>query len=115
MTNYHTGHDAEQVAAQYVADRGYIITATNWKTRNCEVDIIATKSKIVYFIEVKFRKNSGQGSGLDYITPKKMSQMQFAAQIWVSQHNFSGDYRLAAIEVSGDPMYVTAFLPDLSV
>lgn len=99
-TNYSTGHEAEQVAARYLESKGFVIEEINWKTPACEVDIIAVKDKVMYFVEVKYRKSSDQGSGFDYITPKKLQQMKFAAACWVQMNKYHGDYEIAAIELS---------------
>lgn len=102
MTNYQSGHDAEKQAAAYLKDHGFKIVELNWKTRYCEIDIVASKDKIVWFVEVKSRRNASQGYGYEYITPKKLQQMQFAAHMWVQNQNWSGDYRLAVISIDGD-------------
>ena len=111
-TNYAHGHHAEKVAADYISDRGYEILGLNWKTKWCEIDIIAKKDRVIYLIEVKYRKTNAQGEGLDYITPNKMKQMQFAADLWVYQYDWDGEYQLAAIEVSGDSFRVTNFVTE---
>lgn len=112
-TNYHAGYEAENVAAQYLKKLGYKIIERNWQTPRCEIDIIVSKHSTVYFVEVKYRKTNLQGGGLDYITPKKLTQMQFAAQSWVSSSQYEGEYQLSALEVSGDDFEVTNFLPDI--
>lgn len=113
MSNYTAGHEAEKVAAEYVESEGYRVKELNWKTRYCEIDIVAEKDKCVYFIEVKYRERSVWGGGLDYITPQKIKQMSFAAEMWVTDHGWPGDYQLAAIELGGLPPTVTNFLTDL--
>lgn len=112
MTNYAAGHAAEDVAIEYLQGQGYMVLDKNWRTRYCEIDIVARNKKTVYFVEVKYRRTNSQGSGLDYITPKKLQQMQFAAEMWVSEHRWRGEYRLAALEVSGLDYRVTNFLAD---
>lgn len=113
MTNYQSGHDAEKLAADHLASLGFKTKELNWKTRYCEIDIVAEKSKTMYFVEVKARKTNTHGSGLEYITPKKLEQMSFAAELWVAEHNWPHDYQLAAIELSGIPPTITNFLTDL--
>lgn len=114
MTNYAHGHDAEQVAAEWLEHKGYKILALNWKRPRAEIGIVAqTRDGLVLFTEVKYRESSNQGSGLDYITPKKLNQMRFAAELWVTMHKYSGEYTLAALEVSGENYAVTDFLEDL--
>lgn len=113
MTNYSTGHEAEKWAAEYLKQKGYKIIEVNWKTRYCEIDIIATKNNTIYLTEVKHRKNSAYGTGLDYINTKKLKQMHFAAEMWVSDNKWQGNYQLAAIELSGPNYDVTNFLTEL--
>ena len=100
MTNYATGHDAEKAAAEYLEEQGYKILELNWRTKYCEIDIVASKDKRIYLVEVKSRKTLFQGSGMDYITRKKLNQMKFAAEMWVSKHKWQGDYQLAAVSIS---------------
>lgn len=113
MTNFAHGREAEAAAAAYLEKQGYAIIEQNWRTRYCEIDIVARKKKTVYFVEVKYRQNEAQGQGLEYITPKKLGQMRFAAEMWVQEHDWKHDYDLAAIEVSGPGYEVTNFLSEL--
>jgi len=113
MTNYSVGHEAEKHAAKYLEKLGYKIIALNWRTRVCEIDIVAEKSKITYFVEVKYRNQSHQGTGLEYVTQQKLQQMQFAAECWVQEQKWQGDYELSAIELFGDEFEVTNFLPNI--
>ena len=112
MTNFQTGHDAEKVAADFLLAHGYEIIELNWRTPVCEIAIVAKRNKTIYFVEVKYRSNNHQGTGLDYITSKKLKQMEFSAQCWVQEEKWTGDYRLSAIEVSND-FKVTDFIEDI--
>jgi putative endonuclease len=113
MTSFDTGRQAETAAAAYLKQQGYAIVAQNWRTRWCEIDIIAQKDRAVYFCEVKYRQTANQGGGLDYITPKKLQQMRISAESWVHLTGWSGEYQLAAVEVSGDEFIITAFIDDI--
>jgi uncharacterized protein (TIGR00252 family) len=100
------GQGAESRVANFLEKAGYKILGRNWRTKVCEIDIVASKDKIVYFVEVKYRSSEKQGSGLDYITTKKLKQMHFAAEIWVQQNKWENDYRLLAAEVSDSAMKI---------
>lgn len=110
MSNYVTGHSAEVRASEYLKQLGFKIRELNWKTKYCEIDIVAEKNKAMYFVEVKYRRNNKHGYGLDYVTTKKLSQMRFAAEMWVNNHNWSGEYQLGAIGIDGDDI---TFLEEL--
>jgi uncharacterized protein (TIGR00252 family) len=113
MTNVAHGQRSEEVAAAYLHDLGYAIIDRNWRTKWCEIDIVARYQNSLYFVEVKYRHSSAYGNGLDYITPQKLQRMSRAAESWVQAHHWPGDYRLSAIEVSGGQFVVSAWLPDL--
>jgi Holliday junction resolvase-like predicted endonuclease len=113
MTTFETGRLAEAAAAAFLVRKGFVILNQNWRTRMCEIDIIALRDTELCFCEVKYRQTNRQGSGLEYITPKKLAQMRFAAQSWVHAHAWQNDYQLAAIEVSGPKFHITNAVKDL--
>lgn len=107
----HIGRAAEQTAAQYLRRHGFEVLTQNWRTRWCEIDVVAVRGSMVYFVEVKYRRSADWGSGLDYVTPRKVQQMYFAAEFWLACHRHNGEARLAAIELSGQPPQVTGWAP----
>lgn len=103
MSTTQLGKTAEDVVGKKLKNDGYTIIAQNWRTKYCEIDIVASKQDIVYFVEVKYRKNSQWGDGFDAITPKKLKQMGLSARIWISSNDWQGDALLMAASVAGDP------------
>ena len=114
MTTFDVGRQAEAAAASFLERKGCTVIGQNWRTRWCEIDVIASRDDCVYFCEVKYRSTTRQGAGLDYITPKKLRQMRFAAEMWVHQNSWRGEYSLCAIEVSGPGFRVTNVVKDLA-
>lgn len=102
MSNYLAGHNAEKRAADYLKTQGFHILELNWKTKYCEIDIVAKKTGIIYFVEVKYRRSARQGYGFEYITPKKLQQMRFAAELWVHNQSWIGEYQLAAVSLDAE-------------
>lgn len=106
------GRIAEGVAADYLTRQGYKIVARNWRNKFCEIDIIAQKDGATYFVEVKYRKNNRHGDGIAAITPKKLEQMKFAAQIYIvdtitdSKEIWNFPYEFMAISLHGRPPVV---------
>jgi uncharacterized protein (TIGR00252 family) len=94
------GKSAENRVAKFLRAQGFKVLNQNWRTKVCEIDIIASKNEIICFVEVKYRSSDKQGEGMEYITFKKIQQMQFAAEIWNQQNNWEGDWRLLAASVS---------------
>jgi uncharacterized protein (TIGR00252 family) len=104
------GDIAEDQACKYLKKNKYKIIDRNWRTRYCEVDIIAEKDRIIYFVEVKYRRNNNQGGGLAAVNLAKQKQMAFAAEIWISNHGHSQDAYLAVISLGGDFPKVEDFI-----
>jgi uncharacterized protein (TIGR00252 family) len=109
VTTKKIGDEAERAAAIHLEGLGYEIIDRNWKTKWCEIDIIAQKDKVIYFVEVKYRRTDGQGGGIAAITPKKLDRMKFATRLWMQRYG-QNDARLSVIEVSGARFTVTQFL-----
>lgn len=105
MTTRQIGDKGEQAAADWLTARGHEIVARNWRTRYCEIDIVSVKGEVLYFTEVKYRKNDDFGDGLAAITAKKQRQMRFAAELFLADKpECSGmAAKLLAASVSGDP------------
>ena len=110
MTTRQIGDKGEQAAADWLTARGHEIVARNWRTRYCEIDIVSAKGEVLYFTEVKYRKNDDFGDGLAAITAKKQRQMRFAAELFLAgKPEYSGmAAKLLAASVSGDPPAVQA-------
>jgi putative endonuclease len=95
------GKNAEDSVANYLMSQGFKVLEQNWKTPKCEIDIIAIKDNCIYFVEVKYRGTNLQGDGFEYVTPAKIKQMSYAANLWVATNNWEGEYCLSAAAVSG--------------
>lgn len=113
MKTTNTGYRAEIAAAEYLKTQKFKILDQNWRTRYCEIDIVAKRKDCIYFVEVKYRKNNDYGSGLDYITYSKQKQMALSAELWVTANSWQGEYCLCGAEVSGEEFLVTNIIFDL--
>lgn len=102
------GRQAEAVAAEYLAANGFKVIDRNWKTKLCEIDIVAIRGNDLCFIEVKYRGNYNAGTGMDAITRTKLAQMKKAAIIYCQSHPQTANLnpRLLAVSLSGLPPVV---------
>lgn len=111
ITTKQIGDDAETTAASYLVGLGHEIMVRNWKTKFCEIDIVSKLGDVIYFTEVKYRNKPNQGGGLDMITPKKLRQMKFAAELYVSSNKISDtNLCLSVISSTGNPPRVEDYL-----
>lgn len=74
------GARGEDAVCEYLVRQGHEIIARNHKTYFYEIDIVSVKDKMIYFTEVKYRKNADFGGGLMAINTKKQKQMRYAAE-----------------------------------
>lgn len=101
------GDRAETEVANYLVRQGHEILERNWKTKVCEIDIISLHGDNVYFTEVKYRKKAEHGDGFAAITPKKLKQMTFAAELYMTKWGMKAKQpHLAAAAVTGDTFAV---------
>lgn len=105
------GYEAETMAATYLQRLGYTIIERNWRRPSCEIDLIVKRHKTIYLVEVKYRTRINQGSGLEYITRQKLTHMRRAAERWVQETKWPGNYQLAVVAILGPQFTVTDWLP----
>src|SRR5438128_1151354 len=87
MADHHElGKRGEELAASWLADKGYKILHRNWRAFQNEIDIIATKGKFVHFVEVKTREFTPFGFPEDNVTKTKFRNLMRAANIYLRQH-----------------------------
>ncbi len=105
------GAIAEQLVGDYLTSSGHTVLHKNWRTKYCEIDIISRFRNTVFFTEVKYRRQSSHGDGLDAITTKKLKQMEFSARVFQAASNLKGvNMRLAVASVSGIPPQIEHYL-----
>ena len=100
------GRQAEHAAADYLRRNGYDVISQNWRTKTCEIDIVARRDRAIYFVEVKYRRSDESGDGLAAITATKLAQMKYAAKVYLqlmTRQTSRLDPHLLAISMSGDP------------
>jgi putative endonuclease len=94
------GDLGEQLAAEYLIQRGYEIPVRNYRTKYGEVDLIASQGDTLAFVEVKAR--SGTRFGLPYEAVNVSKQMRIcrAAGDYLSKNSgFKMNVRFDIIEV----------------
>ncbi len=95
------GRQAEERAAAYLERHGFAILARNWRTRWCELDLVARRGEVIHIVEVKYRSNPAYGSGFDYITTDKRQRLIKAAAAFIVQHAPNADYQIDVVSVEG--------------
>ena len=84
------GRLGETMAAWALRLKGYRILASRFKTPVGEIDLVACRSSVLVFVEVKSRR--GQGVGEQPVSPKQQRRITRAAQAFVQQNQTFADY-----------------------
>ena len=84
--NQQVGTWGENAAAEYLEKRGYILVGRNIRTPYGEIDIVAEKDGITFFVEVKARTTRIFGPPEIAITPRKQQHMLSAAEHYAQEH-----------------------------
>ena len=97
--NQRIGKWGEEIAAEYLAQRGHEIIARNIRTPYGEIDIIAKQNDIIIFVEVKTRTSNTMGLPEESITPRKREHMLAAADHYAAENKIDhGQIDVVAIE-----------------
>lgn len=103
MNNRQTGNSGEDIAAEFLVNNGYSLITRNYRYGKGEIDIIASDSDIIVFIEVKFRKTDEFGSPLLAITKNKQNQIRKVALAYLTENNITDtDCRFDVIGITLD-------------
>lgn len=81
-----TGNDGEQLAVDHLKQEGFIILHRNWRHKNWEVDVIASKNNRLHIIEVKTRSSAIFGHPEEALDDKKMQYLINAAEEYMYQN-----------------------------
>ena len=70
-----TGKAGEEAACRFLADRGHVILARNWRSGHLEIDIISMDKAGIHFVEVKTRRPPMQTLPQESVTPGKQRKI----------------------------------------
>jgi len=103
------GDRGEQLAAGFLAERGWTVLHRNYRIGHREIDLVAKRGEVVAFVEVKTRGGLGYGHPLEAITRKKRREIQQVAAAWIEAHGTPAyTYRFDAVAIllpaGGEPV-----------
>ncbi len=93
------GSEGEQLAADYLKDKGWEILEMNYRHSRYEIDLIATKADCLIFVEVKARTNISFGHPESFVDEKKAENIMKAADHYIHEHNWQGNIRFDIISI----------------
>jgi len=98
------GEWGEDIAVQYLVEKGFTILMRNFRAERGEIDIIAREGDYVVFVEVKTGNSDKFGPPEERITRSKQRQLYKIASHFIQQNpEFEVDYRFDAVIIDGHP------------
>ena len=98
-----TGKWGEDLAADYLREKGYEIIERDWRDGHRDIDIIARSPDLrtIVFVEVKTRRSDVLTSPADAIDARKVRNIGLAADNYVKMHGIDGPLRFDVITIVG--------------
>lgn len=80
------GRRGEDLAAEYLNERGLVVLSRNWRSREGELDLVATDGRVLFVCEVKTRSTTEFGEPAEFVTPVKALRVRRATQAWLRRY-----------------------------
>jgi len=97
------GSWGEDIAVEYLQEKGFTIITRNFRALRGEIDIIARDGNTIVFVEVKTGNSKKYGPPEERVTRGKQRQLYRIAQAFIQQTNIPDvDYRFDVVIVDGN-------------
>ena len=86
------GARAEELACRFLLRQGLRLVARNYRCRRGEIDLIMQDRDNLVFVEVRYRRQSRYGSGLESVTYRKQCRIAHCAAHYLHCHPQAARY-----------------------
>lgn len=93
------GQWGEDRAAAFLQQKGLRVTASRWRCRCGELDLVAEDGEFLCFVEVKLRKTSAFGTPGEAVDLRKQEKLRAAALLYLAEHPTDLQPRFDVIEI----------------
>ena len=104
-THLDTGQRGEQIAAEFLQNKGWRIAERNWRLGRGEIDVIAwPHDKLLVFVEVKTRAGDGFGGPEGAVDARKQDLLARTAGAYMERIGYDWEIRfdIVAVLLKGD-------------
>ncbi len=91
MNTRKTGAEYEQIAAEYLQEKGYHILERNFRCRYGEIDLIAEQGETLVYVEIKYRGSMRCGNPLEAVDSKKQRRICKTAMYYYTYHGYEAE------------------------
>lgn len=88
MNNISKGNAGEELAKNYLINKGYNILESNYRNKIGEIDIIAIDKDILVFIEVKTRTSISYGYAFEAVGIRKQNKIINTSLVYIKYRKF---------------------------
>lgn len=93
------GKEAEAIAADFLAAKGFEIIARNYRYKRSEIDLIVKKNNWLIFVEVKMRSSDAFGFPEEFVDYKKVKNILVGAEEYTYRQNWNGNIRFDIVSI----------------
>lgn len=94
-----TGNKGENMAADFLAQKGYEILTRNYRYKHAEIDLIVKRGNWLLFVEVKTRSSNAYGEPEEFVTEFKARKIFEAAEEYIFSTNWQGNVRFDVVSI----------------
>lgn len=80
------GELGERVAARWLEGQGYTLLARRWRSGHRDVDLIASRDRVIAFVEVKTRVALEFGDPVEAVHAQKRRSLGRSAREWLAKN-----------------------------
>lgn len=100
MDKKRVGNRGEDIAADYLSNKGFQIIERNYRYGHGEIDIVAKDGDVLVFVEVKTRKNLEFGPPELAVTKSKQRQVRKISEAYLVEKNINDtDCRIDVVAI----------------
>ena len=101
------GQKGEEISCRFLESKGFTIVVQNYQKKWGEIDIIAKKKGVLYFVEVKTRTANFYINGIDWYRPEdnvhnwKLRRLGNTIQVYLEEKGYGqeGEWQFDVVTV----------------
>lgn len=93
------GKTGEAMAQEYLEKLGFVFVDANWSCKLGEVDLIMRDRDELVFVEVRLRRPTSYGQGLDTVAAQKQRKLTNTAKFYQQKMDYWGYLRFDVVSI----------------
>ena len=85
-TTRERGAWAEELACRYLCGKGMKVLSRNYRCKYGEIDLVMEDNTTTVFVEVRYRRDAGFGTGADSVDSRKRQRLVATANHYLLHH-----------------------------